>query len=1272
MDSLFSTSDGGKAKNFKVVIRIRPMNSTETGRNEANALTVPDKHTIEVEPDKGSDVEVKGPRGRRASTLSSYSTVGGSNGKGTGSKTYHYDRVYGPAEDQAHVYASAVNAVVQSTLEGYNGSIIAYGQTGTGKTHTMEGDIEGEQRGVIPRASEQIFDFVKGAGGPNVQYKVSVSFLQIYNEKILDLLDAKVSDGKWKPDEDFSLDVHEKTPGETYVAGLSEHEVDSPEQVLALLKRGSAARTTASTSMNRQSSRSHAVFAIIIEKTEQINEGVSVTVGRLNLVDLAGSERVKSTGIEGTGKRMDEAKSINGSLSAFGKVILALTTGIQHVPYRDSKLTRILQGSLGGNCKTTMIAAIGPAATSGAESISTLKFASRAKKVKNYAVVNQDMTDKAMLSQYEKEIARLQEELKRTRAETQSSRSSSTKAPQSEAPQSGSGDDGNDSQAAEIEALEDKLRSAEGLVVRSKSELSESMKERAILQKKIGIMETMLLESTQKERRTSMEMSESSSGHINMAAITGRVEETSQFQSKLAESEQRIKKQIMKKYESKVAELKQQRNLNKKDRAALGAERAELAALRSELESGTGIGSASEPELAAKNASFHREKMALDAEKRAFAEEKRKFEEAKAQPQRPSILSGGNISSTGSSGSGQQSNWMERGTGSASSADAEPVAVPTRPLRRPSLAEADEAYAEQARAYEEAHEGGLDVEEYDGGGRAAAADADAEAEPVGGADTSYDVYLQALRHPQTGIPMHTARYNHQYYRNVFTGQDAASWFQSNLEGIDDLNQAEGIGQKFVNWGTIIPLTAVGIFQASYESLYRFNELTPEKTGVSKRQLRPATPVRVRQSKRYTDLQEEPPTSPTSPPNATRPHTSQSESSSSLRPQSTRARGRESRSAGGDYMSPSPPPSSEQRPKTGGMRRRISKVFSMVGGAASNDESTQRPRPPTRSAASSIRDLDPSFKDCGATLLHSAAGQGDRTAMKTFFQTFPVDCTDNLGRTPLMYACCTNRIKSVELLLKQGCDVTLQDSDGRTGLLWAAYYGHHDILRMLLKVDRNLAAHVGPDGRSAIHWASKHPSTKCLDILLRAGPSNFVNLQDTEKHTALHWAILCQHHEHALKLLRAGANPGLSDAQQRNALHYAVVNESQMCLQVLLQNLESIDIINQPDEKKRTPLHLAITKKGPIDTVLLLLSLPGINVDALDFRMTAPLHWAAVCGRTDMCKALVARGATLNLRDANGMTPLHYADDKGHSEAALVLQRLQQTRRRAQTPGSRYP
>ena len=197
--------------------------------------------------------------------------------------------------------------------------------------------------------------------------------------------------------------------------GLSEWAVRSPVEIYNLMARGQKARATASTKMNDVSSRSHAVFIVIVEQmnrntTNNINE---VKVGKLNLVDLAGSERINVTGA--VGKRLDEACKINQSLSALGTVIQSLTdpkkSAQKHIPYRDSKLTRLLEDSLGGNCKTTMIAMISPSQDSFQESLSTLKFATRAKKVKNEARVNEDLDQKSLLRKYELELKKLRSEL---------------------------------------------------------------------------------------------------------------------------------------------------------------------------------------------------------------------------------------------------------------------------------------------------------------------------------------------------------------------------------------------------------------------------------------------------------------------------------------------------------------------------------------------------------------------------------------------------------------------------------------------------------------------------------------------------------------------------------------------------------------------------------------------------------------------------------------------------------------------------------------------
>jgi len=234
---------------------------------------------------------------------------------------------------------------------------------------------------------------------------VRASYLQIYNEVISDLLKV----------ERTSLQIREDKKKGVFVEGLSEWAVRSPNEIYSLMQKGALSRATATTKMNDLSSRSHAVFIIIVEQMTMYGGGEdcpkNIKVGKLNLVDLAGSERVRVTGA--TGKRLEESKKINQSLSCLGNVIAALTDpkNRSHIPYRDSKLTRILEDSLGGNCKTTMMAMISPSSDAFGESLSTLKFATRAKKIKNEARINEDVDQRALLRKYEVELKRLKQEL---------------------------------------------------------------------------------------------------------------------------------------------------------------------------------------------------------------------------------------------------------------------------------------------------------------------------------------------------------------------------------------------------------------------------------------------------------------------------------------------------------------------------------------------------------------------------------------------------------------------------------------------------------------------------------------------------------------------------------------------------------------------------------------------------------------------------------------------------------------------------------------------
>lgn len=417
--------------NFKVVIRIRPPIARELSGEVPfqNIVNVDEREQLITVSDNIEEITSYGNQQTDGNSLS-----------------FVFDHVYDQHSNQKKIFDTTARTVVESALQGYNATIFAYGQTGTGKTYTMEGfnrDGSVESRGIIPRAIEQIFGHVHRYACPRVRFLVRASYLQIYNEQISDLL---------KP-ERSNLTIREDKRRGVYVEGLSEWVVRSPEEIYGLMERGGTVRATGETKMNEASSRSHAVFIIIVEQSETVyvdDHGTEMTpedlssllitqksvqsragehdpaeiqhlmeqhvrqsfkVGKLNLVDLAGSERVRLSGA--TGQRLEESKMINKSLSALGNVIAALTDTKprQHIPYRDSKLTRILEDSLGGNCKTTMMAMISPALESIQETISTLKFANRAKNIRNEARVNEDLDQKSLLRKYERELKRLRAEL---------------------------------------------------------------------------------------------------------------------------------------------------------------------------------------------------------------------------------------------------------------------------------------------------------------------------------------------------------------------------------------------------------------------------------------------------------------------------------------------------------------------------------------------------------------------------------------------------------------------------------------------------------------------------------------------------------------------------------------------------------------------------------------------------------------------------------------------------------------------------------------------
>lgn len=281
---------------------------------------------------------------------------------------------------QSDIFDYSIRSTVDDIINGYNGTVFAYGQTGAGKSYTMMGSsIDDEEgRGVIPRIVEQIFASIMTSPS-TIEYTVRVSYMEIYMERIRDLM---------APQND-NLPVHEEKNRGVYVKGLLEIYVSSVQEVFEVMRRGGNARAVAATNMNQESSRSHSIFVITV--TQKNVETGSAKSGQLFLVDLAGSEKVGKTGA--SGQTLEEAKKINKSLSALGMVINALTDGkSSHVPYRDSKLTRILQESLGGNSRTTLIINCSPSSYNDVETLSTLRFGMRAKSIKNKAKVNAELS----------------------------------------------------------------------------------------------------------------------------------------------------------------------------------------------------------------------------------------------------------------------------------------------------------------------------------------------------------------------------------------------------------------------------------------------------------------------------------------------------------------------------------------------------------------------------------------------------------------------------------------------------------------------------------------------------------------------------------------------------------------------------------------------------------------------------------------------------------------------------------------------------------------
>ncbi|PVU97359.1 hypothetical protein BB561_000610 [Smittium simulii] len=341
------------SNNIKVVARFRPQNQIELSKDGNKCIKVIEDHSVLVQANETS-------------------------------ANFTFDKTFDENTSQQELFSYSIGQTIEDLFNGYNGTVLAYGQTGSGKTYTMMGnDIESDyNKGIIPRIVEGIFDRILNSPS-SIEYLVKVSYLEIYMEKVRDLLN---------PSRD-NLQIHETKANGVYVKDLIEVFVGNINEVYATMKEGSKHRIVAETNMNEESSRSHSIFQLAIQQTNTTDG--KIKLGKLYLVDLAGSEKLGKTGA--TGQTLEEAKKINKSLSALGNVINALTDGKStHIPYRNSKLTRILQESLGGNSRTTLIINCSPSSYNVNETLSTLRFGTRAKSIKNKATINQELSSEEL------------------------------------------------------------------------------------------------------------------------------------------------------------------------------------------------------------------------------------------------------------------------------------------------------------------------------------------------------------------------------------------------------------------------------------------------------------------------------------------------------------------------------------------------------------------------------------------------------------------------------------------------------------------------------------------------------------------------------------------------------------------------------------------------------------------------------------------------------------------------------------------------------------
>lgn len=376
-------SERGKNENIQVFVRCRPLNASEIIQHSHSVVETLAEHKQVIISERAFDRQ--------------------------NVRTFMFDRVFGPTCKQIDVYRMVAGPAIKEVLMGYNCTIFAYGQTGTGKTFTMEGEKSevfytwknDPLSGLIPRALQQIYEDLEAQ---DLEFRIRVSYLELYNEELFDLLGPLEGSTKLRIFEDSTK------KGSVVIQGLEEVSIRSKNDIYTILEKGSTKRHKATTLLNASSSRSHTIFTITAHIKESNTEGEELLkIGKLNLVDLAGSENINRSGA--VDKRAREAGNINQSLLTLGRVITALYEKTPHVPYRESKLTRLLQDSLGGRTKTSIIATISPAHCNYEETLNTLEYASRAKNITNKPELNEKLTTKTLVKEYTEEIKRLKKDL---------------------------------------------------------------------------------------------------------------------------------------------------------------------------------------------------------------------------------------------------------------------------------------------------------------------------------------------------------------------------------------------------------------------------------------------------------------------------------------------------------------------------------------------------------------------------------------------------------------------------------------------------------------------------------------------------------------------------------------------------------------------------------------------------------------------------------------------------------------------------------------------